>query len=138
MAGFYLFLGQMLFFLVYTGVKCINLTRRIIFAHQLSTIKDISPADEVLPYKRPESDFFSGELFILKTHFEITKYFNLQELKYLLGQFLEDPFNQSTKLGRSQGKKKKNMVRCVVLCILSTRLTLLLSAIVLIGMKYEL
>ena len=33
-----------------------------------------SPADEVLPFKRPENDFFSVELFIVKTQFEISKY----------------------------------------------------------------
>ena len=115
MAGFYLFLGQMLFFLVYTGVKCINLTRRIIFAHQLSTIKDISPADEVLPYKRPESDFFSGELFILKTHFEITKYlFSIFKSPNICqGNFQKIRSTSPQNLGGLKAKRKKNMVSFV-------------------------
>ena len=66
-----------------------------------------SPADEVLPFKRPENDFFSVELFIVKTQkyllqifmssnicegCEIIKLQKMGAVEVFRLKFLTDPF----------------------------------------------
>ena len=82
--------------------------------------------DEVLPYKRPENNFFSQWSYSLwKRNLKNPNIcFKLLWAQISAWAVFEYLFNSSPKHLRSEGKsKKKNMVRFVVLCILSTRPT---------------
>ena len=72
-------------------------------------MKLFSHVDEVLPYQCPENDFFlSGDIHCEKAILNVQIFaFNRHELKYLRWPFLEDLFNSSPKLWRSEGKKVK-------------------------------
>ena len=69
--------------------------------------------------KRDQKTFFlSVEQFIVKTQFEISKYL-LQSLwaQIFAGAILEELFNSSPKLWRSEGESKKKALLYVKFCV---------------------
>ena len=66
-------------------------------------LKSFSHANE----KKTENDVLSVELFIVKKQFEISKYFNLLEPKYLRGLLWKICSTRPQKFGELKGNSTK-------------------------------
>ena len=77
--------------------------------HVISTFQKVFVAPQQMkshPKKDQKTSFLSVEQFIVKTQFEISKYLlSILMSSNICGAVLEDLFNSSPKLWRSEGKK---------------------------------